>query len=431
MISGVLFVNAKGEVLVSRYYRDDVSKQATDAFRHQVVQAKEAAGGVPIVHLEGTSFLYSQQGDVYVVAATTKNLNATLVFQFMSKLVDLFKAYFGGVFDETNIRENFVLILELLDEVMDYGYPQITAVNLLKGFITVGDAKEEQKSDVVASDTITSEITGAVDWRQPGKFKYRKNEVYIDVLEAVNLLMSSKGAVLRSDVSGKIVMKAFLTGMPECKFGLNDKLVLEKEAKKGTKRRHGSGVVIDDLTFHRCVRLGQWDTDRTVSFIPPDGEFELCKYRITQAVTNPFRVIPLVTEHGRSRVEYEVKIKSNATSPATNVVLKIPCPRNTAKAKLTVTGGRAKYHPELSAIIWKIKKFPAEQAFTLKGEARLLASLNEKAWSRPPIAMEFQAGMFTASGLHVRFLKVFERNNYQTIKWVRYITRGGSYQIRI
>jgi hypothetical protein len=38
--------------------------------------------------------------------------------------------------------------------------------------------------------------------------------------------------------------------------------------------------------------------------------------------------------------------------------------------------------------------------------------------------------MFTSSGLLVRFLKVFEKGNYQSVKWVRYLTRAsGSYQI--
>jgi AP-2 complex subunit mu-1 len=46
----------------------------------------------------------------------------------------------------------------------------------------------------------------------------------------------NQGAVLKSDVSGKIVMKTYLTGMPECKFGLNDKLLMEKEAKSNIKR---------------------------------------------------------------------------------------------------------------------------------------------------------------------------------------------------
>jgi AP-2 complex subunit mu-1 len=35
--------------------------------------------------------------------------------------------------------------------------------------------------------------------------------------------------VLRNDVSGKVMMRTFLSGMPECKFGLNDKLIMEKE----------------------------------------------------------------------------------------------------------------------------------------------------------------------------------------------------------
>lgn len=40
--------------------------------------------------------------------------------------------------------------------------------------------------------------------------------------------------------------------------------------------------------------------------------------------------------------------------------------------------------------------------------------------------------MFTASGLLVRFLKVFEKSGYQSVKWVRYLTKAnGSYQIRV
>ena len=54
-------------------------------------------------------------GDVYIVAVTKANSNATLVFQFLYQLAGVFRAYFGGQFDENNVRENFVLIYELLD----------------------------------------------------------------------------------------------------------------------------------------------------------------------------------------------------------------------------------------------------------------------------------------------------------------------------
>ena len=40
--------------------------------------------------------------------------------------------------------------------------------------------------------------------------------------------------------------------------------------------------------------------------------------------------------------------------------------------------------------------------------------------------------MFTASGLLVRFLKVFEKSGYQSVKWVRYLSKAnGTYQIRV
>ena len=47
------------------------------------------------------------------------------------------------------------------------------------------------------------------------------------------------GSVLRCDVTGKILMKCFLSGMPDLKLGLNDKIGLEKESQlkaRPTKR---------------------------------------------------------------------------------------------------------------------------------------------------------------------------------------------------
>lgn len=43
-------------------------------------------------------------------------------------------------------------------------------------------------------------------------------------------------------------------------------------------RKSSNTVEIDDCQFHQCVKLGKFDSDRTISFIPPDGEFELMRY---------------------------------------------------------------------------------------------------------------------------------------------------------
>ena len=72
------------------------------------------------------------------------------------------------------------------------------------------------------------QVTGQIGWRREG-IKYRRNELFLDVLEYVNLLMSPQGQVLSAHVAGKIVMKSYLSGMPECKFGINDKIVVESK----------------------------------------------------------------------------------------------------------------------------------------------------------------------------------------------------------
>jgi len=440
MLSAILFVNLKGEIVIQRFFRDDIPTTAVDAFRQQVLAG--LVNATPVVNIDGASFMYTRQNDMFIVAATRLNANPMIAFEFIIALINVFSAYFGTKFTEEGCRSNFVLIYELLDEMMDHGYPQLTAINHLKSAISLGSVKGSGELGAGATqhgmDKITSFITGGVDWREPNKHFYKTNEVYMDVLEAVNVLMSADGTVLRSDVSGKIQMKTYLSGMPECKFGLNDKLLMDKESdRRAAAGMRGQGrktsVAIDDVTFHRCVSLAQFDHDRTVSFVPPDGEFTLMKYRITNNILLPFTVSPSIIVRGRSRIEYEITIKGNfdPNLVAANVRMLIPTPPNTASGSAKVSTGRGKYKPLLNALQWKIPRFAGNGIYTLRGEAIIAASVEDKVWSRPPITLEFNVPMFTSSGLRVRFLKVVERSQYEAVKWVRYLTRNGNYAIRI
>ena len=49
------------------------------------------------------------------------------------QVVTLFQSYFGGEFSEQSIKNNFVLIYELLDEIMDFGYPQVWMSSPIEG----------------------------------------------------------------------------------------------------------------------------------------------------------------------------------------------------------------------------------------------------------------------------------------------------------
>ena len=41
---------------------------------------------------------------------------------------------------------------------------------------------------------------------------------------------------------------------------------------------------MDDLKFHQCVDMNKFQNERIIEFIPPDGSFELMKYRLNTQV---------------------------------------------------------------------------------------------------------------------------------------------------
>ncbi|KAK3048914.1 clathrin associated protein complex medium subunit [Extremus antarcticus] len=439
MLSGILLFNQKGELLIMRAFRQDMRPRLADVFRIQVISNPSIRS--PILTLGSTTFSHIRSENIYIVGVSKGNVNAALVFEFLYKLVSLGKSYFGR-FDEEAVKSNFVMVYELLDEILDFGYPQNTETDTLKMYITTEGVKSERALE--DSSKITMQATGALSWRRDN-IKYRKNEAFVDVIEDVNLLVSASGTVLRADVNGAIEMRAYLTGMPECKFGLNDRLTLgengadvslggpvgNKSGQKASKAAAGS-VTLEDVSLHQCVKLSSFTNDRTISFVPPDGSFQLMTYRATENVNLPFKVQVIVNEIRKSKVEYSIAIRANYGPKlfATSVVVKVPTPTNTASTTHRVTQGKAKYEPSENVIVWKIARFTGQSEFVLSAEAELGATTQQKAWSRPPLSMQFSLLMFTSSGLLVRYLKVFEKGNYSSVKWVRYMTRAGSYEIR-
>lgn len=43
--------------------------------------------------------------------------------------------------------------------------------------------------------------------------------------------------------------------------------------------------LVDDCSFHPSVRFNKWETDKVLSFVPPDGHFRLMSYRYDPKVT--------------------------------------------------------------------------------------------------------------------------------------------------
>lgn len=425
MVASAIFVmDVKGKVIIARNYRGDIPMNVSERFSLHI-QEKDEMELRPVFTEDGITFVYIKCNNIILMAVTKKNSNITLILFFLYKLVNVFKDYFGEL-EEESIRDNFVVVYELLDETMDFGFPQTCESKILREVIT----QESNRMESAPRPPIA--LTNAVSWRSEG-IKHRKNEIFLDVIEKLNILVSSNGTVLHSEIIGAIQMKSFLSGMPELKLGLNDKLMFEATGRSNTRIK---AVELEDIKFHQCVRLARFENDRTISFIPPDGEFELMSYRLNTQVKPLIWVEAVVEPHSHSRIEYMIKAKSQfkSRSVANNVEIIIPVPRDVDTPSFKASIGTVTYYPDRDAIVWTIKQFAGSKEYLMRAHFGLPSISSEEgnveSW-KAPIEVKFEIPYFTVSGLQVRYLKIIEKSGYQALPWVRYITMNGNYQLRM
>lgn len=418
--SAVYVLDLKGKVLICRNYRGDVDMSEVEHFMPILMEKEEEGMLSPILAHGGVRFMWIKHNNLYLVATSKKNACVSLVFSFLYKVVQVFSEYFKEL-EEESIRDNFVIVYELLDELMDFGFPQTTDSKILQEYIT-----QQGNKLVTGKSRVPPTVTNAVSWRSEG-LKYKKNEVFIDVIESVNLLVNANGSVLLSEIVGTIKLKVFLSGMPELRLGLNDRVLFEL-----TGRSKNKSVELEDVKFHQCVRLSRFDNDRTISFIPPDGDFELMSYRLSTQVKPLIWIESVIEKFSHSRVEIMVKAKGQfkKQSVANGVEISVPVPSDADSPRFKTSVGSAKYVPEKNVVIWSIKSFPGGKEYLMRAHFGLPSVEKEEVEGRPPIGVKFEIPYFTVSGIQVRYMKIIEKSGYQALPWVRYITQSGDYQLR-
>lgn len=67
------------------------------------------------------TFTFHNHKNIVLVLVSDQNEDQLLLLEFLNGFVDLMKGYFLEV-EEESIKDNFVIIYELLDEVIDNGY---------------------------------------------------------------------------------------------------------------------------------------------------------------------------------------------------------------------------------------------------------------------------------------------------------------------
>ena len=444
MLSVLLLADDAGRVVLSRDYRGDVGRLRVADFCASQLRAGSGAlarGDAPPVTLfDGSTFFVRRvrgaPGPLWLVGAANGNANAALCTEVLAAFERLLHEYFGGeTLSASAIRGQAALVFALLDEVRcndcdaacesrahcfaqiaDQGIPQLLEPAALRHLVPLAPAGGGKRRAEPASDAagaVSLAVTGAVPWRAPG-VRYARNAVWLDVLEAVDATLSASGALLFGNVSGCVKMRAELSGTPHCTMALNDSLSgapapgappAEEDLTPGAPSRYAAAArraaLAATYTFHRCVRLrsdGDGDDGgrREICFVPPDGEFELLRYRMPLDDTTrpPLKLVSSVLQHGRTRLEIACLLRAQlpAGAAAAAVRVRLPLPRAAAAATLRCGGGaraKAKWLRAEDAVQWKLPELAAGQEASINVAVELLPSVLSRPhaaarWVAPP-----------------------------------------------
>ena len=84
--------------------------------------------------INGINFVYIKAQGLYIVTTSRYNISPSDTLQVLMRLVSIIRD-FWGVVSEESIRKNFVLVYEVIDEMIDFGYPQSVTTDTIRPYI--------------------------------------------------------------------------------------------------------------------------------------------------------------------------------------------------------------------------------------------------------------------------------------------------------
>ncbi|KAG8081596.1 hypothetical protein GUJ93_ZPchr0285g7158 [Zizania palustris] len=204
MLQCIFLLSDSGEVMVEKQMTSHRVDRAICGWFWDYVLAH--AGGdaskVLQVVVSPTHYLFQvYRNGVTFLACTQVEMPPLMAIEFLSRVADVLIDYLGDL-NEDIIKDNFVLVYQILDEMMDNGFPLTTEPNILKEMITPPNIVSKMLNVMTGkSSNLGNKVPDAtasyVPWRTT-VVKDASNEVYVNILEELDACVNSHGPRLEA-----------------------------------------------------------------------------------------------------------------------------------------------------------------------------------------------------------------------------------------
>ncbi|CAI5714363.1 unnamed protein product [Hyaloperonospora brassicae] len=424
MIQSMFILTTTGEVIIEKHWRGLTNRNVCDFFMEEVNKYREREDVPPIITTSKYYLVSTFRDDLFVLAVVTNEVSPLFVIEFLHRVLAVFRDYFGN-FDENAIKDNFSTVYQLLEEMLDNGYPLTTEPNALKAMVAPPStanriaAMVSGKSRV--SNTLPDGAISNIPWRKSG-VRYTQNEIYFDIVEEIDAIVDVSGCMISCEVNGSIQSNSRLSGVPDLTMVFTDP------------------SVIDDCSFHPCVRYSRYERERVISFVPPDGQFELMQYRVqVKDLVPPVYCQPQITYNDKGGGTLDLVIgtrgmpslNSNARRnlQVEDLTVHVTFPKSVRTVDVNTEFGTCLFDEPSKTVRWNVGKLGKK---VLNPSLRGNIILHQSAAvpdEKPIVLLGFKVPMSTVSGLNVETLLI-TNEKYKPYKGVRTMTKAGRFQIR-
>jgi len=383
-------LSSRGDPLVTKTYKKDFPRGCADMYFRRIKFGKnENTGDVinnnfppPVFQHENLfNFVHVQRNGLFFVAVVDLSYPVPYTILYWLNLFARTTQDFLGSLCEDSLRDNIVLVYEILDESVDpSGVLKTTDPAHLKSKVYSDVASQSTDSSSApiqilnsAADALSSAVSNSgldltamsdsfkksfesiVSPKQlPANASHRpimnvesRNEIFLDLIENINTIINPDGTPQCLVITGNMLIKAFLSMTKPMKFKivLSDGLQIGKHDNNMIQGLGGlyrptatnsQEVILDHAVFDTCVDIKDLKSSKTLYVQPREGERTLMSYRVcnenvhaNHANTLPFTFKSDVKAIRSNYVEANIKLRPNSSvikSGAAALLAVIPIP---------------------------------------------------------------------------------------------------------
>mmetsp|Transcript_15521 Transcript_15521/g.63296 ORF Transcript_15521/g.63296 Transcript_15521/m.63296 type:complete len:367 (-) Transcript_15521:235-1335(-) len=337
-----------------------------------------------------------------------------VVVEFLMRVADIFVDYFGEL-NEHAIKDNFITVYELLDEMLDNGLPLNMELSVLKELVKPPDPFAKMIGTVTGDWRSNTELPQStltnVPWRRTG-IRYLQHEIFVDIVEEIDALVSKSGRPVHMQVTGSIFCNAKLSGMPDVQMVLNR-----------------SRYDIVDTALHPCVRLKRYEEEGVLSFVPPDSAFKLATYVLRKEYPIPISVRPKIKYDELSHAgELSVAVTPQysrgpgADGSIEDCIVTIQFTEEVSSTSLSSNIGSTHFDSARKVCTWTVGQVPFGRTAMMTGGLALDPTMPTPK-RQPSVLLQFKILSNSVSGLMIEGCTVLGESK-QPYRGLRCITKA-------